>query len=119
LPKKKTEESYIANYPVRLGKARNCMKKVNLRKEAKGRPCTICLFGMCNQNPETTVLCHLPGPGVSIKADDRHAAIGCSACHDIVDGRALSFHETSDEIKLNFYQAVICTQKIWIKEGLM
>ena len=95
------------------------MKKHPLREAAKGRPCQIQIYGVCNHNPEATVLCHLPGPGVGIKADDRHAAIGCSDCHDVVDGRRKQNVWSVNDIELWFYEAVIRTQKIWIKEGLM
>lgn len=93
-----------------------------LREAAKGRECTIRIYGVCNYNPETSVLCHLPGQGMGIKADDRHAAIGCSSCHDVVDGRAeapRSYGYSPSEVSLSLHEAVIRTQKIWIKEGLM
>ena len=60
-----------------------------LRDSARGQPCTFCIVGVCNGNPETTVLCHdrrgLLGKGM--KPDDYNAAFGCSACHDVLDGR--------------------------------
>jgi hypothetical protein len=59
----------------------------NLRKLARGRECQIRIPGVCNGNPETTVLCHLNGGGMGIKEDDILAAWGCSSCHDAVDGR--------------------------------
>ena len=90
-----------------------------LRDAARGRPCTIQIYGICNHNPETSVLCHLPGPGVGLKADDRHAAIGCSACHDVADRRVCIPNIDREEVRLLFTEAVIRTQKIWIKEGLM
>lgn len=45
----------------------------NLRKEAKGRECQVRLPGICNHNPETTVLAHyrMAGlNGVGMKPDD-------------------------------------------------
>lgn len=30
----------------------------NLRKEARGRECQVRIYGVCNGNPETTVLAH-------------------------------------------------------------
>ena len=98
------------------------MAKHPLREAAKGRPCTIQIYGVCNHNPETSVLCHLPGPGIGVKADDRHAAIGCSACHDVVDGRSQpprSLGFSRMELKVLFLEAVWRTQNVWIKEGLM
>lgn len=93
------------------------MAKHELRRQAKGRDCTIRIPGVCNWNPETTVLCHLSGAGMAMKSDDRHAAIGCSACHDEIDRRTrLVSSDFAHTCKL---EAVIRTQEIWIKEGLM
>ena len=49
------------------------------------------LPGICNHNPETTVLAHVRLAGVSgmgIKADDLLGAWCCSACHDAIDRRS-------------------------------
>jgi hypothetical protein len=64
---------------------------VNLRKQAKGRGCTVRLPGVCNHNSETVVLAHIRMPGISgigLKADDALGAWACSACHDAIDRRA-------------------------------
>ncbi len=42
----------------------------DLRKAARGRECQVRIPGVCNGNPETTVLAHIPlldcaGPGLS------------------------------------------------------
>jgi hypothetical protein len=62
------------------------------RKAARGQDCTLRIPGVCNQNPETVVLCHSNrlehGKGMGIKADDKYACFGCSSCHDVLDGRA-------------------------------
>ena len=63
---------------------------MNLRKLAKGRECQIRLAGICNFNPETTVLAHYRLVGISgmgMKSPDIIAAHSCSACHDAVDRR--------------------------------
>ncbi len=57
------------------------------RDAAKGQPCTMRLPGICNNNPETTVLAHRNGAGMAYKASDHDAAEMCSACHDAFDGR--------------------------------
>lgn len=66
-------------------------KMTAIRKAARGEDCTIRLPGVCNQNPETTVLCHdnrlASGKGMGLKAPDTEAAFGCSCCHDVLDGR--------------------------------
>lgn len=64
---------------------------MNLRKEAKGRGCTVRIPGVCNHNSETVVLAHIRMPGLSgmgVKADDLLGAWSCSACHDAIDRRA-------------------------------
>lgn len=52
----------------------------------------ICIPGVCNGNPETTVAAHSNqqkhGKGVGHKSDDCFIAFACSACHDAIDGRA-------------------------------
>lgn len=61
---------------------------MNLRSLAQGRPCMIRVPGVCNFNPETTVLCHLRMAGISgmgLKANDFLGAWGCSDCHRYVD----------------------------------
>ena len=66
---------------------------MNLRKLAKGQPCMIRVPGVCNRNPETTVLAHyrLAGTcGTGMKPPDMLGAWACSACHDAVDGRVRS-----------------------------
>ena len=93
-------------------------RKHELRKQAQGRDCEIRIPGVCNGNPETVVLCHVGGAGMGRKADDRHAAIGCSSCHDVVDGRAKTPYNRIER-DLILLEAVIRTQQIWIQEGLM
>lgn len=66
-------------------------KMTPIRRAARGQDCTLLIPGACNQNPETTVLCHsnslADGKGMGLKAPDTAAAFGCSACHDVLDGR--------------------------------
>ena len=67
-------------------------KMTPIRKSAKGQECTLQFSGICNHDPETTVLCHSPflssGRGMGIKAPDTDAVYGCSCCHNILDRRA-------------------------------
>lgn len=60
-----------------------------IRNAARGEECCFQIVGVCNHNPETTVLCHLPdeSKGMGLKADDLSAAFGCHECHSAVDGR--------------------------------
>jgi len=61
-----------------------------IRRAARGQECTLRL-AVCNFDPDTTVLCHsnflADGKGMGLKAPDTAAAFGCSACHDVLDGR--------------------------------
>jgi hypothetical protein len=67
---------------------REAVSKV--RQSARGEDCTLRFPGICNWNNETTVFCHSnrssDGKGMGMKA--KIGAYGCSACHDVLDGRA-------------------------------
>jgi hypothetical protein len=55
-----------------------------LRDFARGQDCTLQLEGICNRNPETTVMCHMRYfgmAGVAMKPHDFSAYHGCSDCH--------------------------------------
>ena len=92
-----------------------------LRKSAQGRDCQIRIPGVCNGNPETTVLAHLNGGGIGRKQPDLFGAFACSDCHDWVDGRRhISNHpaEAMDR-KIVHLEGVIRTQQLWLDEGLI
>lgn len=96
------------------------MKK-NLRKAARGRECTIRIPGVCNFNPESSVLTHyrLGGLcGTGIKPSDLVAAIGCDCCHAAVDGR-LRTEFTYEELRLMHAEGVPRTLDIWEREGFI
>lgn len=59
------------------------------RDFARGQDCTVRIAGVCNFNPETTVLAHLPcgQKGTGMKGFDTVGVDACSACHDVIDGR--------------------------------
>ncbi|MBA5202212.1 DUF1364 domain-containing protein [Pectobacterium aroidearum] len=91
---------------------------INFKEEARGRDCQIRIPGVCNFNPETTVLTHyrLAGTcGTGIKPDDRQAAWGCSACHDEVDRRTR--HIDTEAARLCHAEGVMRTLNILIAEG--
>lgn len=66
------------------------LRSTKLRKSAMGEECTLQIYGVCNCNPETTVLAHLnfTGSVMGSKAPDLDACYACSSCHDVWDGRA-------------------------------
>lgn len=92
----------------------------NLRKAARGRECQVRIPGVCNGNPETTVLAHIRIAGLcgtGIKPPDLIAAIACSSCHDEIDRRTrLVDAEYAKECAL---EGMARTQVIWMKEGLI
>jgi len=97
------------------------MKKNNLREEARGRTCTVRIPGICNGNPETSVLAHyrLAGTcGTGIKPDDIQGTIACNSCHDVIDGRVKTEY-SRDELRLMHAEGVMRTLAIWKKEGLL
>lgn len=87
-----------------------------LRDSARGQECTLRLPGICNFDPATTVLCHIPvnQRGMSIKSPDIAACFACSSCHDAADGRTPYNISAWDWLR-----ALIETQMIWIAEGLL
>ena len=56
-----------------------------LRRFASGQSCTLRIEGVCNGNPETTVLAHLRGAGMAVKLNDHLAVHACSRCHEYID----------------------------------
>jgi len=98
-----------------------------ITESARGETCTFMLPGVCNFNPETTVLCHAPHPdkGMGIKGPDTWAAYGCSDCHSEMDGRTQEFFIDSDifpravQTAATWYAAIRDTQRRLIAKGLM
>ena len=65
-------------------------EKIDLRKAARSRACTVRIPVCAITILETSVLAHyrLAGTcGTAIKPHDMQGAIACSACHDAIDGR--------------------------------
>lgn len=94
---------------------------MKLRKAARGRECMVRLPGVCNHNPETTVLAHVRLAGVSgmgMKADDLLGAWACSSCHDAIDRRGHLDLER-DYVRLAHLEAMVRTIAILRKEGLV
>ncbi|MEQ6970770.1 DUF1364 domain-containing protein [Pectobacterium polaris] len=90
----------------------------NFKKEARGRDCQIRIPGVCNFNPETTVLAHyrLAGTcGTGIKPHDIQGAWACSACHDEIDRRTR--HIDTEAARLCHAEGVMRTLNILIAEG--
>ena len=90
------------------------VKSNKLRASAQGQDCTLRLTGICNFNPETTVLCHVGvSSGFGTKSGDNMAVFGCSKCHAEIDSSAR--HSYASDI----VRALGETQQVWINSGLM
>lgn len=89
-----------------------------LRESARNKDCQIRLAGVCNFNPETTVLAHLNGGGMGLKKLDIHGSFSCSNCHDVVDGRVKTLYDRQ-AIELAHRQGNERTIDIWVAEGLI
>jgi hypothetical protein len=88
-----------------------------LRESAKGQECTMQVAGVCNGNPETSVLAHIQVDGgiMGGKTDDISACISCSSCHEWLD------QHRGSELDELFYtrRAMIRTHLFWIEKGLL
>lgn len=92
-----------------------------LRKAARGRQCQIRIAGVCNGNPETTVLAHYRMAGLcgaGIKPSDLVGAHSCSACHDQVDGRSKALH-MKDKLRQWHLEGVMRTLAVLESEGVI
>lgn len=88
-----------------------------IRQAARGQECQVRIPGICNFNPETTVLAHRPGGPMGGKNPDYQGAFCCSACHDIIDYRASENKFSRDEVTIWFYEGVFRTQEILRRMG--
>lgn len=91
---------------------------MNIRKWAKGKPCTAQLPG-CRWDARYTVLAHAPHPrkGMGIKGPDTWGATCCDRCHDALDGRVKwAAPESKSDVWL---LAIARTQDMLIQDGVM
>lgn len=89
-----------------------------LRKSAQNQQCQIRIPHVCRNETETVCLCHLNGAGWALKSLDIHGAYGCKRCHDAVDMRIKSNY-SKESLKLYHLEAIIRTQIIMVKNGLI
>lgn len=99
-------------------------KMTPIRRAARGQDCTLNFDGICNHAFETTVLCHSnylsDGRGMGLKAPDTAAAFGCSACHDLLDGRRPRPAGLSlEDVERTFRTGVQRTHAILKRMGLL
>ncbi|WP_286237966.1 nuclease domain-containing protein [Neptuniibacter halophilus] len=93
------------------------IKSKALRDSARGENCTMRLPGVCNFNPETTVLAHVPCGmgGMGMKGPDQISVYACSSCHDALDNRQPGHHISG----WHMIHAIAETQGKMIEKGLV
>ena len=88
-----------------------------LRQSAKGQDCHLRIPGVCNGNPETTVLAHIRRgnvAGIGQKPPDVCGVFSCSDCHDAVDRRTFMGSYTISEIDSYILEGHLRTLKWWV-----
>lgn len=88
---------------------------MNLRKTAKDQDCTLRIPGVCNFDPETTVLAHINclDKGVGYKSPDFWGVFACSSCHAALDGHKIPLESRSSYILSALYE----TWRHWVRSG--
>jgi len=93
-----------------------------MRRAAAGEACTVEILGVCNRDPATTVLAHLPDEshGMGRKSDDLSAAFCCGVCHDVLDGR-VPWPDRFEESYREWYQrrAMVRTLRRLVELGVI
>ncbi|WP_067097900.1 DUF1364 domain-containing protein [Marinomonas atlantica] len=89
-----------------------------IRNSARGQDCALRIPGVCNFNPETTVLAHVGrNRGMSIKCHDTFAVYACDSCHMAIDGHSMTMDRgTKAQYVLD---AVEETQAKLLEQGLI
>ncbi len=96
---------------------------MDLRRLARGQQCCVRIPGVCNGNPETTVLAHLNGGGMGMKHHNLVAAWSCSSCHAWLDGGYATatvpyIQNSRRDRDLYHLEGIIRTQQELLKMGL-
>ncbi len=98
------------------------IKVSKLRAFARNQGCTLRVKGVCNSNPETTVLAHVKSQGhgtMGAKPHDLSAVHACSACHAWIDGEGARQGVTRDFIDALIFPALLETLNRVIDAGLV
>ncbi len=93
-----------------------------LRKSARNQHCHLRLPGVCNHDPETTVLAHIRRgvmAGMGNKPPDICGTFACSACHDVLDRRTNMGGYTADTLDSYTLEAHMRTLDYWVKNDLV
>ncbi|WP_414501279.1 nuclease domain-containing protein [Zymobacter sp. IVIA_12111.31 C1] len=88
-----------------------------MRASARDERCTLGILGVCNERTDTTVLCQ--SHGLARKSDDLSACYGCSACHDVIDGRVPWPSEEKAHAEWYMRRAQIRTLVRMVEKGII
>ena len=95
-------------------------KQDKFTKSACNQLCQVRVPGVCNHNPETTVLAHINGfRAGGHKALNIHGAYACFNCHSWLDGGYIQSDVDKKDRDLIHLNAVIRTQIIMVEEGIL
>ena len=90
-----------------------------IRNAARGESCTLMIPGVCNGNPETAVMAHLPSPIKGYKSTDLGGCVcACSDCHDAIDGRR-GFQCSPADLQFYMRRATILTLDLLRRKGVL
>lgn len=84
-----------------------------LREFARDKPCFVRIPGVCNGDPNTTVLAHIRRAntaGTGQKPPDICAVWSCSCCHDAIDRRR---RDVPIEAINDYLLDALCRQLAW------
>lgn len=94
-----------------------------ITESARDEECQIRLIGVCNFDPATSVWCHAAGcdiKGIGQKTHDLLGAIGCSACHDVLDRRRKPpLGMMRDDVELSFWRGHARSILILKRKGII
>jgi hypothetical protein len=96
------------------------MKSKKIRNSARGEDCQVRIPGICNFNPETTILAHVGSDKfMGGKCSDLEATYCCSSCHSAIDGQSQSIVYPTFELKLWAKEGAERTREILFNKGLI
>jgi hypothetical protein len=96
------------------------IRSKKLRDSARDEDCTFQIAGVCNNNPETMILAHLPNEshGMGIKSTDLSSAYCCANCHDVIDRRVTRVLN-AEEMEWYMRRAQVRTLERFVDKGLV
>lgn len=93
-----------------------------LRESARGQDCHLRLPGICNHDPETTVLAHIRRgfiSGTALKPVDSAGVFACDACHSAIDGRVKYSAHLAAHIDAYILEGHLRTLDYWWRNGIL